>query len=372
MASSLIFRAVGHCFWTFSSVVCDLIRLTVLAARSHSALAAENLFLRKQLALFQERKVRPRRANDSTRWMMAALSRIFPWRNALVNVKPNTLIGWHRKGFRLFWRWRSKPIGRPRLPKHLRQLIQEMASENATWGEERIANELKLKLGIRVSPRTVGKYLQDGGSRREPDPQQRWLTFVRNHAKAIVACDFFVAVTASFRTLYIFVIMEVGTRRILHHNVTAHPTAEWTLQQLREALPGDHPYLFVIHDRDSIFSKDLDKGVTDLGVRVLRTPVQSPKANSVCERLGGSLRRECLDFLIPINEHHLKMTIKEWGVHYNRGRPHSSLGPGFPEPTRDSVPASGDRHKLPAGFRVAKTSLLGGLHHEYRLVREVA
>jgi putative transposase len=105
---------------------------------------------------------------------------------------------------------------------------------------------------------------------------------------------------------------------------------------------------------------------------MVRTPVRSPKANSVCERLGGSLRRECLDFLIPVNEHHLKMTIKEWGVHYNRGRPHSSLGPGFPEPTRDSVPASGDRHKLPAGFRVAKTSLLGGLHHEYRLVGEVA
>src|SRR6266850_3386281 len=181
MASSLIFRAVAQCFWTFSSVVCDVIRLTALAARSHSALAAENLFLRKHLALFQERKVRPRRANDSARWMMATLSRIFPWRNALVNVKPNTLIGWHRKGFRLFWRWKSKPIGRPRLPKHLRQLIREMASENATWGEERIANELKLKLGIRVSPRTVGKYLQDGGSRREPDPQQRWLTMYEKH-----------------------------------------------------------------------------------------------------------------------------------------------------------------------------------------------
>ena|SRR5690242_4008744 len=148
----------------------------------------------------------------------------------------------------------------------------------------------KLKLGTRVSPRTVGKYLQDGGPRREPDPKQRWLTFVRNHAKGIVACDFFVVVTATFRTLYVFVIMEVGTRRILHHNVTAHPSAEWTLQQLREALPGDHLYRFVIHDRDSIFSKELDQGVTDLGVRVLRTPVRAPKANSVCERLGGSLR----------------------------------------------------------------------------------
>jgi transposase InsO family protein len=168
------------------------------------------------------------------------------------------------------------------------------------------------------------------------------------------------------------VIIELGTRRILHQNVTAHPTAEWTLQQFREALPGDHPYRFVIHDRDSIFSKQLDKEVTELGVRVLRTPVRAPMANSICERFGGTLRRECLDFLIPLNERHLKMAIKEWGLHYNRGRPHSSLGPGIPEPNEDSVPASDDRHKLPTGYRVVKTSVLGGLHHEYRLGKEAA
>ena len=174
----------------------ELVRLASLAARSHSALAAENLFLRKQLALFQERKIKPRRADDSIRWMMATLSRMFPWRDALVNVKADTLLRWHRKGFRLFWRWKSKPTGRPRLPRDLRDLIRKMAAENPIWGEERIANELKMKLGIRVSPRTVGKYLSSGGPRREPDPKQRWLTFVRNHAKAIVACDFFVVVTA--------------------------------------------------------------------------------------------------------------------------------------------------------------------------------
>ena len=125
--------------------------------------------------------------------------------------KPDTLIRWHRKGFRLFWRWKSKPTGRPRLPKDLRQLIREMAAENLTWGEERIANELKLKLGIRVSPRTVGKYLRSGGPSAHADPKQRWLTFVHNHAKVIVACDFFVVVTATFRTLYVFVILELGT-----------------------------------------------------------------------------------------------------------------------------------------------------------------
>src|SRR5215472_12483375 len=195
-----LIRTVAHCFRTISSVAVDLVRLAFLAAHTRRALAAENLFLRKQLALFQERKAKPRRADDSTRWVMATLSRLFPWRAALVNVKPNTLTRWHREGLPLFWRWRSKPTGRPRLPKPLRQLIREMATQNPTWGQERIANELKLKLGIRVSPRTVEKYLRDGPV-RTPDPKQRWLTFIHNHAKVIVACDFFVVVTATFRAL---------------------------------------------------------------------------------------------------------------------------------------------------------------------------
>jgi putative transposase len=372
MLGSPLIRAVAHCFRTISSVVVDLARLAFLAAHSRRALAAENLFLRKQLALFQERKVKPRRADDSTRWIMATLSRMFRWGDALVNVKADTLMRWHRKAFRLFWRWKSKPSGRPRGPKDLRQLIRQMAAESVTWGEERIANELMLKLGIRVSPRTVGKYLKQGPHRREPDPKQRWLAFVRNHANVIVACDFFTVVTATFRTVYVFVILEVATRRIIHQNVTAYPTAEWTLQQFREALPGGHWYRYLIHDRDSIFSQQLDRSVKEMGVTVLRTPVRAPKANSICERFGGTLRRECLDFVIPLNERHLKMTVTKWGIHYNRGRPHSSLGPGIPEPTQDSVPVSDHRHKLPAGYRVAKQSVLGGLHHEYRLVKEAA
>ena len=197
----MLVRTVAHCFRTIFSVVVDLVRLVFLAAHSRRALAAENLFLRKQLALFQERQVKPRRAIDSTRWMMAMLIGMFPWGGALVNVKPDTLIRWHRKGFRLFWCWKSKPTGRPCLPENLRQLIRRMAAENVTWGEERIANEMHLKLGIRVSPRTVEKYLQVGGPVRTPDPKQRWLTFVRNHAKVIVACDFFTVATLSFRTL---------------------------------------------------------------------------------------------------------------------------------------------------------------------------
>jgi putative transposase len=253
-------KAARHLIRTARRVLLDLLRLVGVMCRSRTAVEAENLFLRKQLALFQERKTKARRADDSTRWLMSFLSRWFDSRNALVLVKPETLIRWHRKGFRLFWRWKSRPTGRPHLPKYLQALILQIARENPTWGQEHIANELKLKLGIRVSPRTVGKYLAQC-PRRNPDPSQRWLTFVRNHAQGMVACDFFVVVTARFCILHVFVLMELGRRRILYVNVTDHPSAEWTSQQLREALPGDHSFRLLIHDRDSIFSLELDKAV---------------------------------------------------------------------------------------------------------------
>jgi transposase InsO family protein len=297
---------------------------------------------------------------------------MFMWRNALWNVKPDTLIRWHRKGFRLFWRWKSRPRGRPCLPRDLQKLIRVMAAANVTWGEERIANELKLKLSIRVSPRTVGKYLRSGRPVRTPDPKQRWLGFVRNHARVILACDFFVVVTATFRMLYVFVILDLDTRRILHHNVTAHPTAEWTAQQFREVLPGSHMYRFVIHDRDSIYSRELDREICAMGVRVLRTPMRAPKANSVCERFGGTLRRECLDFLIPFNERHLKAVLRVWIRHFNGARPHMSLGPGIPAARRPPAPENNARHRLPAGHAVRSATVLGGLHHEYWLEKVAA
>lgn len=237
------------------------------------------------------------------------------------------------------------------MPKGLRKLIREIAAANVTWGEERIANELKLKLGIRVSPRTVAKYLRTGRPPRTHDPKQRWLTFVHNHAQVIVACDFFVVVTATFRTLYVFVMMELSSRRILHHNVTPHPTAEWTVQQFREAIPGGHANRFLIHDRDSIFSKELDKQVAAMGVKVLRTQVRAPKANSVCERFGGSMRRECPDYLIPINERHLRFALKAWIAHFNSARPHMSLGPGIPSGLLSPVTFNEHRHRIPDDTR---------------------
>jgi putative transposase len=178
-------------------------------------------------------------------------------------------------------------------------------------------------------------------------------------------------VTASFRVLYVFVAMEVDSRRILHTNVTGHPTAEWTIQQFREFLAFDHPYRFVIHDRDSIFS-GCDSELKAFSVRVLKTPVRAPKANAYWERLVGTIRRECLDFLIPINEGHPRRILREHVRHYNRGRPHSALGPGLPEPPQVEVPGGPHRHELADGYGVKSTPVLGGLHHEYSLEKRAA
>jgi len=197
-----------------------------------------------------------------------------------------------------------------------------MAASNVTWGEERIAAELLLKLGIRVSPRTIRRYMPPPPPGPQQGPSsQRWRTFVRNHAQTVLADDFFMAVTARLRVVYVFVTMQVGCRRIIHINVTAHPTAEWTLQQFRNAISGEEPYRYLIHDRDSIYSRELDSGLKAMGVRILKMPFRAPQASAYCERLVGSIRRECLDLLIPLNEKHLQRTLKQWIDHHNRGRP---------------------------------------------------
>ncbi len=353
------------------TLVADGMRFIALLPRSRSALAAENLFLRKQLAFYQERKIKPRRFDNVTRFILVLLSHAFAWNDALMNVTPRTFIDWQRAGFRLFWRWKSRP-GRPRIPAELRALIHEMASSNASWGEERITNELLLKLGIRVSPRTVRKYMPKR-PRGQPRGDQRWSTFVRNHAAAILACDFCVVVTATFRLLYVLVVIGHQTRRIVHTNVTAHPTAVWTLQQLREAIPSDHCYRFLIHDGDGIFSPQLDQSITHMGLRVLKTPPRSPKANSLCERVIGTLRRECLDFLIPLTENHLRIVTRNWVTHYNRGRPHTGLGPGIPDPPVElPVTPHEHRHRIPDHLKVVAQPVLGGLHYEYGLVAKAA
>ena len=348
----------------------DGMHFMALCARSRAGLAAENLFLRKQLAFYQERKLVPRRFDNVSRFILVLFSHGFAWKDALVNVTPRTFIGWHRGGFRLF-RWKSRP-GRPQIPAELRALIRAMARDNPGWGEERIANELLLKLGIQVSPRSVRRYMPKR-LRGQPRGDQCWSTFVANHAKAIVACDFLTVVTATFKCLYVFVSIEIGTRKLLHVHVTTHPTAAWTQQQLREAIPSDHGYRFLIHDRDCILSSRFDQLITHIGLRVLKTPYRSPKANSFCERVIGTLRRECLDFLIPLTENHLRIVLKNWVPHYNQGRPHSSIAPGIPDPPADlPVTLQEHRHRVPGHLKVVGHPVLGGLHHEYELVTKAA
>jgi len=345
---------------TLQIIAFDVLRLAFGVVRSHFALVAENLFLRKQLALFQERNQKHRRTSATDRFVLAQLAHLCDWRPALVIVKPATLIGWHRAAFRRFWRWKSRPLGRPCLPGGLKLLIRSMASENPTWGQERIADELLLKLGIRVSPRTVARYLK-----HRPAPSaskdQRWATFLRNHAEAIVACDFFVSMTARFRILYVFVAMEHGSRRLLHIGVTEHPTAAWTVQQFREFMDEQSRCRFVIHDRHTAFSAEVDAALGSFGVHIVRTPVHSPTANAFCERLIGSIR-----------ERHVRKILREWAAHYNFGRPHKALGPGIPAAPCSQPPTSERRYGIPSEFRIGVRPVLGGLHHEYSLERRAA
>ena len=356
---------------TASRLLADLLALVRLGLTARTHLAAENLFLRKQLALYQERRTKPRRPDSATRVALVLLSRWLDWRALLTVVQPATLIRWHRQGWRLFWRWKSRP-GRPPIPADLRRLIIAMARANPTWGEERIADELCLKLGLIVSPRTVGRYLRRLRPSRGGRPSQRWATFVRNHAHAVLACDFFTAITVRFRILYVFVVLDVGTRRIVHWNVTEHPTADWTIQQCRTAITGETAHRFLIHDRDAIYAPAVDRAIRSMGLRVLQTPARTPQANAFCERVIGTIRRECLDWLIPFHERHLRGILRAWVTHYNRGRPHTSLGPGMPEPSPTQIKPAPTGHRLPTGSRVIATPVLNGLHHEYHLIREAA
>jgi putative transposase len=232
------------------------------------------------------------------------------------------------------------------------------------WGEERIANELQVKLGIEVSPRTVRKYLPSG-PRGRPRGDLRWSTFLRTHAQGMLACDFFVTVTASFRLLYVFVVIEHGSRRLLHLNVTGHPSAAWTLQQLREAVGLESRHRFLLHDRDSIFSAELDRSISALGITVLKSAPRTPRMNAVCERVIGTIRRECLDWVIPLSEAHLRTVLRSWVKHYNRGRPHMGLGPGIPDAPLTLIAKSTSRHRRGHSYVVRANPILGGLHHEH-------
>ena len=313
---------------TALALLSDLLRLLRATFRSRTQLAAENSFLRKQLAFYAERRVRPRRADNATRVTLALLSRFIAWRELLTIVRPDTLVRWHRNLYRLVWRAKSRRPGRPRIPVELQRLIADMTTGNRTWGEERIAAELRLKLGLTVSPRTVRRYMPRDPRLRGGQSTQSWATFLHNHAGAVLSCDFFLVVTATFQRLYVFVLFDVATRRVVHWNITTHPTATWTIQQFRDGLPLDDTFRFVVHDRDGIFAPAVDDALRSMSLKAVKTPVRAPQANAHCERFIGTVRRECLDWMIPFNERHLRRVLAESIAHYNMERPHTALSPG--------------------------------------------
>src|SRR5499433_3971469 len=286
----------------FSPVLSALHLLTVAIAttfKSRTALQVENIALRHQLAVLRRSVKRPKlTAADRLlwAWLCEAWS---DWRSFLVVVKPETVIGWHRKGFRLFWTWkvrRGQP-GRPPVSKEVRQLIRKMSRENRLWGAPRIHGEL-LKLGIDIGETSVGKYLV----RRRNPPSQTWKTFLENHVKTMVSVDFFTVPTISFQVLYIFLVLAHDRRRIVHFNVTAHPTAEWTAQQVVDAFPDDTAPTRLHRDRDSGYGETFRRRVSSMDIAEVVSAPASPWQNPYAERVIGSIRRECLDHVIVLNQ----------------------------------------------------------------------
>jgi transposase InsO family protein len=314
----------------------------------------EILALRHQLAVLQRQKKRVSLgAADRLLWVLL-LSRIWnQWRSALVVVKPETVIAWHRKGFRLYWRWKSRAgkCGRPCVSRETRDLIRQMSKANPLWGAPRIHGEL-LKLGIEVSQATVAKYM----SRQGRPPSQTWRTFLENHLQQIVATDFLVVRTVSFRLLFVFVVVGHHRRHAVHFNVTAQPTAEWTARQIAEALPWDSASRYLLHDRDCIYGAAFQQRVGAMGILEVLTAPRSPWQNAYAERFIGSLRRECLDHIIILNESSLKRILKTYFQYYEHSRTHLSLEKDAPISRAVQLPELG---------RVIELPQVGGLHHRY-------
>jgi transposase InsO family protein len=321
--------------------------------RSRCALQLEILALRHQLGVLQRSVKRPK-LTPSDRLLWATLATVWlNWRSALVIVRPETVIAWHRRAFRLFWTWKSRPRrpGRPTIPAETRQLIRKMSRENPLWGAPRIHGEL-LKLGIDIGETSVGKYMVRG---RKP-PSQTWRTFLENHVKTMVSVDFFTVPTIRFQVLYVFLVLAHDRRRILHCAVTPHPTAEWTGQQLREAFPWDSAPRFLLRDRDRIFGSDFTQQVKELGIQEVLGVPRAPQQRAYVERVIGTIRRECLDHLIVFNEASLRRHLKSFLEYYHDTRTHLSLEKDTPGSRPVELPESG---------RVVAVPQVGGLHHRY-------
>jgi len=322
--------------------------------RSLVNLQLENLALHHQIGVLQRSVKKRPKLTPVDRIFWVSLSRLWrDWRSALVLVKPETVVAWHRRGFRWFWTWKVRQgrPGRPAVVRKVRDLIRRMCRENPTWGAPRIHGEL-LKLGIDIGQTSVSKYMV----RCRPPSSQTWRTFLQNHVSQLVSIDFFTVPTIRFQVLYVFLVLAHDRRRILHFHVTRHPTAEWTGQQLRNAFPFDQLPAYLLRDRDAIYGQDFREQVRNMGIEeVLSTP-RSPWQRAYVERIIGSIRRECLDHVIVFDERSLRRTLACYFDYYHRSRTHLSLGKDSPEPRSIQRPETGP---------VVAISQVGGLHHRY-------
>ena len=324
--------------------------------RTHDELLAENAALRQQVILLSRRTKRLTIKPIDRVVLVLTSALTSSWRDAILVVKPDTILRWHRQGFRLLWRWKSrrrKSPG-PKISSETIALIKRMATENVTWGAPRIHGEL-LKLGIKVAKPTVQRYMD---SIRPTGGGQRWSTFLKNHK--VWACDFVQTYDWAFRPIFAFFIVDVNKKDVIHVAVTRSPSQAWTAQQLREVTPFGNGANVIIRDRDGKFGEDFDRVAKGVGMRVIRTPRRTPNMNAVCERFIGSVRRECLDHILILNEKHLKSALKEYAFSYfNQARPHQGIEQRTPVPS--------ERKLFRPGAEVIALPVLGGLHHDYRV-----
>jgi putative transposase len=325
--------------------------------RPKSELVLENALLRQQLIVLQRHVKRPALSWRDRALFVFIASKLPTWKTALMIVQPDTLLRWHRDLFRLLWRRKSRrkgKKGREPLAEDIVTLIRPIAKDNGTWGAERIRGEL-LKLGIKVSKSTIQRYINQV---RSPVPtRQTWATFLRNHAKDIWAVDFLQTHDLFFRAIFVFVVIELGSRRLLHFGVTRSPSDAGVAQQLREATPFGQGPRFLIRDNDNKFGQAFDRVAKGTGIEVLTTPYQAPKANAICERFLGSVRRECLDFFLIFNERHLRKIMKQYQDYFNHARPHQGIN--------QRIPCHSEQSQQNTGTIIAHP-ILGGLHHDYR------
>jgi transposase InsO family protein len=339
--------------WTKPATLVLITGILSDLTRSHTDLVVENALLRQQLIVLNRQIKRPQLTN-SDRFRLVFLSHFTSfWKQALHIVQPDTLLRWHRELFGMYWRKKSQ--GKPKNSDETIALIEKMAKENQLWGAERIRGEL-LKLGIEVSKRTIQRHMSK--DRKEHSSSQTWATFLKNQASGIWACDFTVVNDWLFRQWYIFVVMELKTRRIIHTGVTKYPTDEWTAQQLREATPWGKGPKYLIRDRDSKYATHFSAVAVSSGIKELKTPYRTPQANGICERFMGSLRRECLDHILIHEGRHLERVVKEYTAYFNQERPHQGISQCIPN--HYELPKS-----KPTKGQVTSKAILGGLHHSY-------